>query len=462
VSTQHLSSVNTLAFNKSKIQKALYWFTYFSGLMWSVYVWLNSAGTPVQDEIGHFLFSRSAWQYPVLILNLWGRPANTLFYMLPAIGGLAATRFFSIMILGVAVLLATLLARKLGITWLFLIPLMVWFQPWVAELSGTVITEVPFLLFLILGLYLASAQHMRSAALFFGLLPLVRYEGIVLTFIWILYAGYKKKWPAISIAVIPFAIYNFVYYLVLQRWAVGVYLSAQPTNLYGAGGWFHFVPALVSNVGLPLVVLSCLAFFVILRLKAQIFVFVPYALYFLVHVVLFRFGLYASGGYDLFLLPLAPAFGLAAALGLEFIRDRLFSTFSFAYIRSIIYGFAVIVCVGLAVYGMLFSKLRSADPEEAAAKQIADWLHLHNLNALPVVWTHIWFPYYYTGFITPQQGTSRPPEFETIEPGTILVWDRHYSPRWGYMYDRLTQPQSGWLMLFESEEQIFAAFQKQH
>ena len=240
-------------------QRVLYWLIFLAGLAWLVVLGANSPGTPVQDEIGHFLLAKSAWQYPVLILNLWGRSANTMFYMLPALGGLGAARLFSIGIATVIVWLATQLARQVNVQSLFLIPLLLWFQPWYADLSYAVITEIPFSFLLIAGIYFAAKNRLLFASVLFGLLPLVRHEGIVLTGLWLLFLVYKRRvWLGFILASTPILLFNLIYYSIFQHWPFEIYLSPTPTDWYGAGGWLHFIDPLVSDVGVPILVLSIL------------------------------------------------------------------------------------------------------------------------------------------------------------------------------------------------------------
>lgn len=450
--------------SRRSAHRMLYGLVFLAGLGWISYLCFNSPGTPVQDEIGHYLLAKSAWQYPVVILNLWGRSANTLFYMPAAIGGLQAARFFSIAAAAITVLLTTSLAGRIGLTWLFLIPAFLWFQPWFPDLSYTVITEVPFSLCLVLGIYLAIHRRNRWAALCFGLLPLIRYEGIVLTVAWMLYAARKRDWLAVLIAPLPFMIHNFVYFLVFGRWSIEVYLTPTPTDLYGSGGWFHFAGPLLADVGLPLIILSLISIAATIKLKMKALIFAPYLIYLVVHVTLYRFGLFASGGYELFLLPLAPAFALAAALGLASIRDALSRILDLfgnkPRVWLIVQAGAAIVCMIVIIYGVLNTHPRPADPEGVAAEQAANWLRSSGLTATPIVSTHVWFTYYYYGLMTPDRVWVKMEPLSTMSPGTVLVWDKHYSPRWGYTYEILSDPASGWQLLGQFGETTFAVFRK--
>jgi hypothetical protein len=436
----------------------LYRLAFLAGLAWSLYLFLNSPGSPVQDEVGHYLFSKSAWQFPELALNLWGRPINTLFYMPAALGGFSAARLFSIGSACFIVWLTTRVAHKIGIRSLFLIPIGLWFQPWFADLSYTVITEIPFSLCLILSLYLALEDRGVPAALLFGLLPLIRHEAVALTAVWCVYLIFKRRPAVVLIAVMPLLLYNLIYLLVFHRLALEIYLASRPTTLYGSGSWLHFVGPTIQNAGWPLIALSGVSILAWRRLKARLFIFLPYALYFGLHTVLYRFGLFASGGYDLFLLPLAPSIALMAALGVEALGDLMSQAFTVKRAGTI--ALTLIVCAGVALYGVSNTQPRRADPEAVTAQQAAAWLRANADPDVFVVTTHVWVTYFYFGYITPTLSWTTPFSLNAAAPGTILVWDQHYSPRRGYDYQDLIAPQSGWQLLQEFGSHTLAIFQK--
>src|SRR5882762_6399528 len=117
--------------------------SFIAGLLWISYLFLNSPGVPVHDEVTHFFMSRDAWHTPELMLDLWGRPINTISYMPFAIFGLKYARLASIIFASLTVLLTIRLAKHLDVDYAFLVPTFLWFQPWFSDLSYACITEVP-------------------------------------------------------------------------------------------------------------------------------------------------------------------------------------------------------------------------------------------------------------------------------------------------------------------------------
>ena len=449
--------------NKKERLSTLYLLSFSLGLFWITYLCLNSPGVPVQDEIGHFLISKGAWKHPELMLNLWGRPVTTILYMITSFWGLNIARCFSIFLASLTVLISTKVAQKLGVKLLFLIPVFLWFQPWFSDLSYAVITQVPFSLLLITGVYLWLDGREEIASIPIGLLPLTRHEGIALILAWFVYHSYKRKWVVAVASAVPLIIFNIIYNFVYQSLALQIYFSPKPIALYGSGTWLHFVRPVADNVGAPLLILSLLAIVPILKLKEKSYIFAGYVLYFLVHTVIYRFGLYASGGYNIFLLPLAPAFAITAALGSEFISSlsgKILANTTGSTLSNAISRLLIVFAVVSVAYVGLQTKPRPLDKEGVALKQAADWLRSSNLVASKVVSTHVWFFYFYDLDLEPNKLWALPPDLDELPAGSIVVWDRHYSNRWGLSYDELSDPPNNWVKLKSFGDNFAVVFRK--
>jgi len=446
------------------LQAALYISFFLSGLAWMLYLCLQSPGTAVQDEIGHYLISKYAWIYPELILNVWGRTVNTMLYMTPALGGLLAARLFSILMAIITVLLTTAVAIKIEVRQIFWIPLFLMFQPWFADLSYAVITEVPFSLCLILGIYLWIQRLPSAAGAIFGLLPLIRHEGILLLGIWCLYALVSREWKGLLLSILPMLVYNVAYYLVYDDIFIAVYLRPESTyNFYGSGGWLHFVPYVISGAGFLVAGFAALSIHSIPKLGRNAGLFLLYAAYFVTHTIIYRFGLYRSGGYGLFLLPLAPGMALAAALGCEWASDRLSNLLQLRFgksERSLISLFTLVLIVIALVIGFTSSP-RLANKEQVACQQAAEWLHNRGYNTNQVVSTHVWFYYYFDLPLVDGTLWTQFHDLDEFHTGTIVVWDAHYSDRKYLPLSSLVDPSKGWQEIAEFQARTIILFQKQ-
>jgi hypothetical protein len=449
---------------RSKSGLIAYYFFFIAGCIWVLLLCIKSPGTPVQDEIGHYLISKYAWQYPGLILDTWGRPVNTLIYMLPAMGDLLIARLYSILLACLTVLLTTKVAKKMGMHQLFWIPLFLWFQPWFGDLSYTVITEVPFSLCLLLGIYLWITEKYELSGLMFGLLPLIRHEGIALLGLWCLYAILSRRWRALIISILPYVLYNVVYFFVFHNLAINIFINPKPSDFYGQGSWFHFVRPLLYSVGYPITFLAAFSIFSFRNLGKRALIFIVFLAYFLVHTVIYRFGLFESGGYTFFLLPLAPGIAIAAGLGAEWGINqgkKLLEITVDKRIMNLLLAIIFIVIIFFVGRRGLATVPRPMDAEQKATQQAATWLQAEGISSENVISTHVWFYYYYHLPLNDGRLWTRPPDLMGLPKGTIVVWDKHYSDRWQLLFSALANPSKNWRQLAEFSDNTVVIFQKQ-
>jgi hypothetical protein len=211
---------------EKKHQSLIVLITLLGGFVWMIILLFNSRGTPLHDEIGHFLISRDALHTTVHIFDMWGRTLNTLIYIIPAQFGLGAARFLSIIIALFTALLTLKIARDLHITYAFLAPFFLLAQPWYVDLSYLCITQVPFSLIMVAGTFLFLRNKRTGAALVIGLLPLIRHEGIALSGLMLVYLLYKKEWRSAFAVLIPLLIYNIAYFCFQGIWPFMLYFEA--------------------------------------------------------------------------------------------------------------------------------------------------------------------------------------------------------------------------------------------
>ncbi|MCB0011579.1 MAG: hypothetical protein KDE34_06750 [Anaerolineales bacterium] len=422
-------------------ERFLYLAIFAVGFCWTLYIGLASAGVPVHDELAHYFISRDAWQQPELLLSMWGRPVRNIVYWLPAIGGLKAARVFSVILTGLTIGIATEIGRLIGVQRLYLIPLFIWFQPWVSAISFAVLPQIPFALILAGGVLLALKKKDGAASIAFGLLPLTRHEGLALLGLWLLYLFWKRSWRNVALAFLPLLLFNLVFFLVEREAAFAIYFNTAPTDRYGSGTWLHYIRPLPKYVGFPVLLLSLPAIFPLAKNRSGVAVFLPYLAYLFTHTVIYRFGLFASGGYQLFLLPMAPAFGLAAALGLEQLlaASQRFARPANANSWAIIRTSFLLICAILAVVAGLSTRPLPLDDEGVALQNATNWLSESDLDQTSVIASHVWFEYFYDG---DSSGLTTPAA--DLQPGTIVVWDQHYSERVGLVYDDLISLPDCW------------------
>jgi hypothetical protein len=426
------------------LQALMYAFFLLGGLFWIIRLFLQSDGVINQDEIGHLLIAKNAWYHPSFLLDEWGRFAYTLLYFIPSLFGLTGARIFSIILSFLTIILTTRVARFFGIKYYFLIPLFMWFQPFFGAYAISTMTEIPLSFVLILTVLLTLKNRHGAAAILVGILPLIRHEAVLLTGLWSLYYIYLKKIKYISLAFAPLMFYILLYFLVHQEFVYKIFFEPKPTTYYGTGTWTHYFTKLPDYVGFTLLFLTVVGLFEVPRYGRNAAIFLSgYLLYYLAHIVIWRFALYSSGGYYDVLVPVAPAFAVLAALGMKRIMlmvDKMVA--SQVVIRTAKTLIHLIILPLVIVHGVTMAAPYAADNEQILMQQVARHIENSRMPVKRVVSTHVWFYYYY--FYkrpwTSDNDWISPPPPKDMEPGTIVVWDSHFSERFGLSLDELQKP----------------------
>lgn len=283
-----------------------------------------SDGVHHDDDLTHLLFARWSFTHPEFLLNEWGRPGFTLLFAAPAQLGWLAARLFAGGLTALTAWLTYLIARRQGLPLAAFAPWLVWLQPMTFTLSYTTLTEtvLAFYLALAMWLFLRRAFALSAIALSLGLLT--RHETAVWLPLWGL-ALWRVRAPWYAIAALVWApiAHNVLSAIFLGKWPFLMFLTPVPTEEYGHGGWFSMLSRWVLAAGAGVLVLALAGGWHAAR-RPWGWLWIGAGLsYFLAHTLIFRFGLFASGGYHRFLVPIAPVVAVAAAETLGRFFDAL-------------------------------------------------------------------------------------------------------------------------------------------
>ncbi|MFT5633959.1 MAG: hypothetical protein ACI9SQ_001686 [Rubritalea sp.] len=334
----------------SAAQKKIFWGTFALGLAWALYRLFASTGYILDDEATHYIKSKSAWANPDIFFDLWTRAGRNLIHAFVAPLGLTATRLFTLFMAAVAVILTAKSAKHIGLKSIWAIPVLMFFQSWFPDLSYSILTQTPFMIIWILGIYLAQKDRFYLASICFGYLSLIRHEGILLTALWgiwiscqsggILNRMFKKEFNQIApkaitrdtvlafFTVLPIIIFNLADYLYFKGGAeysfpFEVYFESNPTDYYGSGSIYHYAVLLVPALGIFSLLLALFgALFIKKDLQKWSLILFTYVSYFVVHSYIFWTGTFASGGYYHFLMPMAPLFALLGVKAFDVILEK--------------------------------------------------------------------------------------------------------------------------------------------
>lgn len=456
-------------------ERAFFLAAFTAGLGWNLFVLLNSPGWSLDDELSHYLRSRSVWENPALIFDSWTRIGRNVFHFLPAHFGLTAARVWTLAFAALSVLITTSLAAKLGARRAWLVPLALWFQPWFVELSWGVLTQTPFLLCLVAGIWLLVGGRWVLSGLCFGALPLIRHEGLALLALWgmLLAAravflrspGFVPLVLAALAGALPMVVSNGAAWICLGELPSKIFLNAKPTDIYGQGTLWHFLPISFFPAGPFTLALAALALPWLLRNWRVTWPLVFYPAYFALHSAIFWLGLFASGGYYHFLMPMAPGLAVAAVLGADACFDAR-SRWLPLVGRGLLAG---AVLQGFALFHVHAMQYWSNSPQGVgltrepihhALQDALDWQFRHRPAAPVVICRHISAAYARDWTETPARLRTNFLPLNELPEGTIVIWESKYSELTGLPSSELTAPDSGWLELIAFQNGAVRLFEK--
>jgi hypothetical protein len=310
-----------------------------------------------------------------------------------------------------------------------------WFQPWFHFYGGAVLTEIPFSLALAGACCAALAGRDALASVLFGLLPLMRHEGIAVLGLWAAYLAVRRRWRLIGLSALPLLAYQAAFSLVFDEPPFAIYFHGTAKSPYGHGGWLHYVLPLARSIGPPVALLAAAGVVLSRRDTRVRLLAAPYVLLVLVEVLIFRLGLFGSGGNADYLLPVAAFAAVTAALA----ADRLLGARPWRTLRAPA-ALAAILALATAAYAL---RTRPAHADLAARPMSAAvrFLEARHIGAESATATHVWF-FELSGLPIPagdglHSPWSRPTHPGRLALGAVVVWDCFYSGRFGLGWAKL-------------------------
>lgn len=307
------------------------------------------------DDLTHYLYARWAWTWPGYLLDHWGRPGFTVLYF-PAAGmGWTACRLLSATLSAITAGLTFLLARQMNLNRPWLAVLALWIQPLFFALAQTTLTETPLAFYLTLALLLASRGRWAMSSAVLSVALVTRHEAVLFLPIW-LYFARRAGAPIVRLIPVLWApvVVNVAAWHFGMTTIIELYLRPKPSSQYGSDTFVAFLARSLHAFG-PAV--SALAFAGVLSVgygifsrrrkgtlqsdrtspavrdaigdaengrKSTTFSLCPLATtvlvascltaYIAAQTVIRMFGLFDSGGYARFLVPVGPCAALMATL----------------------------------------------------------------------------------------------------------------------------------------------------
>lgn len=277
-----------------------------------------SEGVHQDDDLSHL--QMAAWSLfdPRYLLDSWGRPGFTALYALPAALGWLPARLFSVLLSALLAWQSFTIARELRIRWAWLAPALVWLQPLFFTLSYTTLTETALAFYFTTAFRLLQRGRETASAALISLGILTRHEAVLFAGLWALEL-WRSRAPLRAFAALAWApiAHNLLAFLFLGAAPVQQFLEPKPTELYGSGPWLAMLMNAQLAHSVALFTAAGAGALALARREGAWILVASGVLWLGAHSVIFRFGLFASAGYPRFLVPVASAVAIAAAVACE-------------------------------------------------------------------------------------------------------------------------------------------------
>lgn len=306
------------------------------GFAFSVlFIRLSPDGLLHFDDLSHYLFAKWAWTYPGHLLDEWGRPGFTTLYFLPAKFGWWACRVLSAILSAASAFLAFRVARRLGLRHAWAVVPFVYVQPLFFQLSQTTLTETALAFYLVLAVFLAQRGRWSWSAAVISVGFITRHEAILFLPIWLWFA-WRNRVPLWRLWPVAWAVVavNGIAWGVGFRAPVLRLFDATPSTQYGHGGWLSFFSRSLEAWGPGITVMAIVGLlcpwvgcrtdspdagrsdkFALGHKQAFALLGACVVLYFAAQAVIRAMGLFDSGGYARFLVPISPLVAIFALRG---------------------------------------------------------------------------------------------------------------------------------------------------
>lgn len=268
------------------------------------------------DDLVHYLYAKWAWKWPAYLVDGWGRPGFTGLYFLPARFGWPACRVFSALITAGSAWFAFRIAQRMAARHAWAVVAFCYAQPLFFQLAQTTLTETVLAFYLTLAVYLAHRGRWSWSAAFISLGMVTRHEAIIFLPIWVLFAWRRQValWRLWPIVCAPLAANALALWGGLQP---GILKLLQPTSSgqYGHGGWLSFFVRSMEASGPGVMVLAMIGIPAVCARRGGAMIAACVGAYFGAHTAIRALGLFDSGGYARFLVPISPLVAVAALIG---------------------------------------------------------------------------------------------------------------------------------------------------
>lgn len=394
----------------------------------------------------HYLISRYSVIYPRLFADLWGKPVFTFLSSPFSQAGFTGLQVFNIIVSTSGAFMAYKTARAAQMKFSWLALLFTGFAPMFFILSFSGLTEPLFGLFVLIPAYLFLKKKYYASAIIISFIPFVRNEGFIILPFYALAFILNRKWLPVLFLLTGTVLVSvagyFYHHNILWIFTENPYKGAE--GLYGSGSFWKFFNASGEIFGITFIVFILFGFIHYLCglfkgekqerisvLSQWLIIVIPVLVYFLAHSVLWWKGMGGSLRLTRVISGIIPLAAVIAVKGVNILSRIL-------YQRKVLTFIAMSVIAVLMVM-VPFKTLTLPFPagnEESVLHEASLWIKskqldnrkIYSINPYPFVILDI-DPFNDTraGAYLPDRENIE----QCIEPGSLVIWDAHFSPSEG-------------------------------
>ena len=283
------------------------------------------------DSIFHYQFARFAPQHPELYFNHWAKPLFVLLASPFAQFGFVGIKIFNVINASITLLFSFLVAKKLNLKNILLLPFFFLFTPFYTILIFSGLTEPLFALFLILSIYLLLKNKLLFGAILVSFLPFIRSEGLLIIGVIFIYLLYNKSYKIIPFLFAGHLLYSVLGYFYTNDffWVFNKIPYNKLSSPYGNGTLLHFTDQFTYLLGPPIYFLLIVGVFSLIWQaiskksisKTHLLILLSFLSFFVAHSLFWYLGIFNSMGLTRVFVAVMPLIVILTLIGFNQIRQ---------------------------------------------------------------------------------------------------------------------------------------------
>jgi hypothetical protein len=410
-----------------------------------------------QDSGYHYLKARWTFVHPWTFVDVWARPLFTTLYAIPALAGVMATKFFTLLLCLATAWQTWRLAEALEVRRPSTVIALLFLQPVYFLFCADTMTEPIFALVFVTALRLHHQGRMLAGMFVASLMILARPEGFFLAMLWGAWVLLDRRDPRPWWKRIPST--GLLATGFFAWWAAALLLTGDPLFIknnwpgiwsatdvtYGRGPIWGFAMRMPEIAG-PILLIPFLVGLVralkdalrfpsgrALKGRALATLTSSFLVIFVVHSLLQTLGRFGSTGFPRYLICVAPATAILALVGWRALEDAL---------RSRLPRVATAAgAAALAVSGLLSVLYADAMPQTRDAGAMAGLKD--EFDRKPVPFTRFAWSQAYMCALFDRDPNESPAwsadrkenlaRLKELPESTLVYWDRMIGPSWFHL-----------------------------